>query len=255
MAEPTTTPPPSGDGAENVWTYRGYRIRPGEFNTAMVHLYRGEITRSNVWRTRLDSTTNWAVVTTGAVLTFAFGSVGNSHVVILMSFLLVGLFLVIEARRYRYYELWALRVRLMETDFFAAMFNPPFGPHREWAARLVDSLIDPEFPITYLEALGRRLRRNYIWLFFILGMAWSVKLLIHPIPAYSLQSFLDHATIGLVAGQTVALSVVTFLGVFVLLSIFTVGCGLTVAPTIFHCDIPHERFIARLARPAHLRDN
>ena len=91
----------------------------------MVHFYRGEITRSNVWRTRLDSTTNWAVVTVGAILTFAFGSAENSHVVILVSFLLVWLFLTIESRRYRYYELWALRVRLMESAiFFSSALMP-----------------------------------------------------------------------------------------------------------------------------------
>jgi uncharacterized membrane protein len=35
--------------------------------------------RSNTWRLRLDNTTNWAVVTTGAVLTFAFGTAENSR--------------------------------------------------------------------------------------------------------------------------------------------------------------------------------
>lgn len=224
-------------GPEDVWTYRGYHLRPGEFNTAMVHFYRGEITRSNVWRTRLDSTTNWAVVTTGAVLTFAFGSVGNSHVVILLSFLLVGLFLMIESRRYRYYELWALRVRLMETDFFAAMLTTPFAPHREWATRLVDSLLTPEFPITLWEALGRRLRRNYIWLFFVLGIAWSVKLLLHPVPAYSLRSFLDHATIGLVPGPVVALSVAVFLGVLAAIAIFTMGLQNAPGEVLSHREV------------------
>ena len=33
--------------------------------TALSHLYRGELYRSTVWRTRLDATTNWAVVATG----------------------------------------------------------------------------------------------------------------------------------------------------------------------------------------------
>jgi uncharacterized membrane protein len=28
----------------------------------LAHLYRGEVYRSTVWRTRLDATTNWAVV-------------------------------------------------------------------------------------------------------------------------------------------------------------------------------------------------
>jgi len=45
---------------EPVWTYRGYRLKSGEFVTAMVHLFRAEIQRANVWRQRLDTTTNWA---------------------------------------------------------------------------------------------------------------------------------------------------------------------------------------------------
>src|ERR1044072_7927445 len=47
-------------------------LTPTEFNTAMVHLYRGEVGRANTWRMRLDGTTNWAVLTTGATLSFAF---------------------------------------------------------------------------------------------------------------------------------------------------------------------------------------
>ncbi|MCK6625588.1 MAG: DUF2270 domain-containing protein [Anaerolineae bacterium] len=211
------------DGPENVWTHRGYRMRAGEFNTAMVHFYRGELQRSNTWRLRLDSTTNWAVITTGAVLTFAFGSVGNSHVVILISFLLVWLFLVIESRRYRYYELWTLRVRLLETDFFAAMLTPPFAPHPEWATRLADTLLTPEFPITQLEALGRRLRRNYIWIYLILGLAWVVKLMLHPTPVDTLERFFNRASIGFIGGHVVATGVACFfLGIF-LVAILTAG--------------------------------
>lgn len=217
------THPNPPDPNEPVWTFHGYKMRPGEFNTAMVHFYRGEVTRSNVWRNRLDSTTNWAVVTTGAVLTFAFGSVNNSHVVILISFLLVWLFLVIESRRYRYYELWTLRVRLMETDFFAAMLTPPFAPHQEWAARLADNLRTPEFPISFLEAIGRRLRRNYIWLFLILGVAWSFKLLLHPIPARSFDTFLGHATIGFIPGPVVAAVIGFFYLGLLLLALLTVN--------------------------------
>ena len=53
---------------EPVWTFRGYGLRPSEFTTAMVHLYRGEIQRSNTWRMRLDNTTNWAVIAAGAAI-------------------------------------------------------------------------------------------------------------------------------------------------------------------------------------------
>src|SRR5215471_14656137 len=46
--------------------------RKSEFSIAEIgalpHLYRGEVYRSTVWRTRLDSSTNWAVATTGIAL-------------------------------------------------------------------------------------------------------------------------------------------------------------------------------------------
>ena len=233
----TDSAPSSAEGAENVWTFRGYHMKPGEFNTAMAHFYRGEITRSNVWRTRLDSTTNWAVVTTGAVLTFAFGSTNNNHVVILISFLLVCLFWVIESRRYRYYELWAFRVRLMETDFFAAMLTPPFAPHQEWATCLADSLLAPEYPISYLEAVGRRLRRNYIWLFLILGLAWAVKLMLHPTPATSIPAFLNHAAIGFIPGSVVVFVVASFFVAIFLLAILTAGLQDAAGEVLSHTEI------------------
>jgi uncharacterized membrane protein len=96
---------------ETVWRYRGYDLRASEFTTAMVHYYRAEIQRSNTWRTRLDATTNWAVITTGAAITFALASPDNHFGVIILNTLLVTLFLWIEARRYRYYELWSYRAR------------------------------------------------------------------------------------------------------------------------------------------------
>lgn len=70
---------------EPVWTYRGYQLQPGDFTTAMVHLFRAEITRANVWRQRLDTTTNWAVITTGAAISFAFSEALGSHSVIILN--------------------------------------------------------------------------------------------------------------------------------------------------------------------------
>jgi len=61
---PETSSSTGQDPEEPVWTYRGYRLKTSEFVTAMVHLFRAEIQRANVWRQRLDTTTNWAVVAT-----------------------------------------------------------------------------------------------------------------------------------------------------------------------------------------------
>jgi uncharacterized membrane protein len=68
----------------------------------MVHFFRAEVQRANVWRQRLDTTTNWAVLTTGAAISYAFGDPGSLHVVILLNLVFVTMFLYIEARRYRY---------------------------------------------------------------------------------------------------------------------------------------------------------
>src|SRR5688572_3063290 len=199
----STDPPPAGNSkpppaatSEPVWTFRGYGLRPSEFTTAMVHFYRGELDRSNTWRGRLDNTTNWAVITTGAAMSFALSDPNHHFGVIILNTLLVTLFAWIEARRYRYYELWSRRVRLMETDFFAAMLVPPFAPSPEWAENLAESLLHPEFPISMWEAFGRRFRRNYVWIFGILGLAWFLKGYLHPTVATSWADFLSHSDIG-----------------------------------------------------------
>ncbi len=205
---------------EAVWTFRGYQMRPAEFNTAMVHFYRGEIQRANTWRNRLDTTTNWAVVATGATISFALSSPDNHYGVIILNTLLITLFLWIEARRYRYYELWSYRVRLMETDFFGAMLVPPFSPSPDWAESLAESLLKPDFPITMWEAFGRRFRRNFMWIYVILGIAWILKSFLHPFPATSFQDILERSAIGPLPGWAMLLAGVLYNGL-----IFGIGFG------------------------------
>ncbi|MBK8985905.1 MAG: DUF2270 domain-containing protein [Chloroflexi bacterium] len=203
---------------EEVWTFRGYQMRSGEFNTAMVHFYRAEVQRANVWRNRLDTTTNWAVVAAGAAISFTLSDPGNNFGVIILNTLLVTLFLWIEARRYRYYELWSLRTRLMETDFFAAMLIPPFAPHPEWDEALAESLLQPQFPITVWEAFGRRFRRNYLWIYLILAGSWALKTFLHPTPAATWAEFVSRSALGTIPGEIVLLIGLLFNGI-----IFAVG--------------------------------
>jgi uncharacterized membrane protein len=199
------TPPPPPDPEEPVWTYRGYRLKTSEFVTAMVHFFRAEIHRANVWRLRLDTTTNWAVVSTGATLSIAFSQRDIHHSIIILNTLLVLWFLFIETRRYRYYELWSYRVRLMETDFYAAMLVPPFHPSPEWAESLAENLLAPRFPISIWEAFGRRLRRNYVWIFLILYASWVAKIWLFPEPAKGLEEFIQRSAVGPISGQIMIL--------------------------------------------------
>jgi len=214
--KPKMNPKPE-EPEEPVWTYRGYHLKTSEFVTAMVHLFRAEIQRANVWRQRLDTTTNWAVVATGATLSIAFSQAEVHHSIIILNTLLVLWFLYIEARRYRYYELWSYRVRLMETDFYAAMLVPPFHPSPEWAESLAESLLTPSFPISIWEAFGRRLRRNYFWIFLILYASWIAKIWLFPIPSTSIDEFVVRASVGPISGQVMivlGLMFYTFLAIF-----------------------------------------
>jgi len=192
---------------ECAWTFRGNQLEPSSFATAMIHFYRGEMGRATTWRTRLDTTTNWAVVTVAAALTFVFGSPQHPHFMLLLVLLLVLTFLYIEARRYRYYALWSQRVRLMETDFFAAMLAPPFCPSADWADRLSESLLHPHFPIAQWEAIGRRFYHTYIWLITLLLLSWVAKLSIHPVLAPDLATIIERAAVGAIPGAWVVTAV------------------------------------------------
>jgi uncharacterized membrane protein len=208
---------------EPVWTFRGYEMRPGEFNTAMVHYYRAEIQRSNVWRQRLDNTTNWAVIASSAAISFTLSAPDHHYGAIILNTLLVTLFLWIEARRYRYYELSAYRTRLMETDFFAAMISPPFAPQPEWAESLAKTLREPEFPISMWEAFGRRFRRNYVWIFLVLGFAWLLKCYIHPTLATSWEEFIHRMALGPIPGSVMLTMGLIYNGIFFLIGVATAG--------------------------------
>jgi uncharacterized membrane protein len=186
------------------------KLAPAEFNTAMVHFYRGEIQRSNVWRSRLDATTNWAVITTGATLSFAFSSPDNPHFVIPLNTILVAIFLFMEARRYRYYEVWASRVRVLETGYFAPMLSHrSIAPDQEWADHLSGDLLSPHFNISIWEAMGRRLRSNYLWIISLLTLSWALKLYRDPRHAAGFDEFLGRAQVGIVPGWLV-LAIVLF---------------------------------------------
>lgn len=220
-ADPATFPP-TGEPIAS-WPVDQENLRPSDYNTALVHLYRAEVSRSNIWRQRLDTTTNWAVVTTAAALSLAFSSAANEHALIIIDTMLVLLFLFIEARRYRYYELFSYRVRLMENSFFGAMLISPFYPSSESAQNLLEHLRAPFFNISLLEALGRRYRRNYAPIFLILALAWAFKVLIHPLPATNFQGYIRQASIGPLAGFWVVVVVIIFNIILIAIGLFTVG--------------------------------
>jgi uncharacterized membrane protein len=213
----------SQTGREPIWKFRDLDLKTSEFNTAFVHFYRAEIQRSNVWRQRLDATTNWAIITAGAAISFSLSASDHHHGVIIINLFLIALFLFIEARRDRYYELWAYRARLMECNYFAAMLVPPHEPSPQWAERLADSLRHPQFPISLWEALGRRFRRNYSWIFLTLIASWILKNITQPTAVTTWEEFIARGAIGPLSGEIV-------IGVVALFMSLLFGVGLLTIP-------------------------
>src|SRR6266478_2791160 len=148
---------------------------------AIAHLYRGEVYRSTIWRTRLDNTTNWSIVTMGIALSTTFSNPEASPLPLVLVGLLLAVFLGMEARRYRYFNVWRARARWLELNFYAPMFTGEARDHG-WQAILARDYTAPRHHISFVRAAGRRLRRNYVWI-----------LAIHPTPAATLAEFADRA--------------------------------------------------------------
>lgn len=167
----------------------------GESQTALIHFYRGEMDRMNTWRRRLDVTTNWAIITTAAFISFGFGSADISHFVFILATIFVLIFLFIEARRYKYYDLWRWRVALVNENYFGPLLSGFKPLMQDWRDRLGHDLQHSRFKITFGEAFGRRLRRNYSWIFLILAGCWVTKISIHPEPVSSLFEIVERAAV------------------------------------------------------------
>lgn len=196
-----------------------------EETTALAHLYRAEVTKANVWRQRLDTTTNWAVVTTAAGISFTLGDKDvERHIVILLTSLLVTFFLFLEARRYRHYDVWQTRVHLIESHFYGPLLWPEGRqPSADWRRLLAKDLQSPAYHIPYREALGWRLRRNYVWIYAVLMLTWLAKLFLHPQPAASWRELVSHAAIGSVPGTWTMSAAILFHCSLIVIAIITWG--------------------------------
>src|ERR1700693_1875069 len=117
-------------------TPRSRPFDPAEIG-ALAHLWRGEVYRSTVWRGAFDNTTNWAGGTPGIAFSASFSAANASPLPLALVGLLVVFFLLIEARRYRYFNIWRLRARALETNFFVPMLRGDAMPtDAGWVQRI-----------------------------------------------------------------------------------------------------------------------
>ncbi len=173
---------------------------------ALSHFYRGELGRIMIWRTRLDTTTNWAVTGTTAIITIAFSNREVPHLIFFFNLAIVWMMLWIEARRYRFYDAFRARVRMLEAHFLVPMIMENRQMLQgEWKKLVCEDLILPSFKIGKLEAVGRRLKRNYVFIFILIMVAWVTKIFLHAsMPMDGLPAFYRALRVGHIPSWLVA---------------------------------------------------
>ena len=145
----------------------------------MIHFYRGELGRIMAWRQRLDVTTTWAITSTTSIITISFSLKGVPHIVFFFNIAYVWMLLWIEARRYRLYDAFRGRVRMVESHFLVPMIlQNPNMLVGNWKRLVCEDLILPSYKISRLEAIGRRMS-NYVFIFGIIIVAWTLKIFVH----------------------------------------------------------------------------
>ncbi len=169
-------PPPSPEESD----FPRNPVYDSLYVTAMSHFYRGELGRIMAWRARLDTTTTWAITSTTTIFTVAFSFKEVPHIIFFFNICIVSIMLWIEARRYRFYDAFRARVRMLEAHFLVPMVAQNTQMlHGEWQKLVCEDLLLPSFKLTKLEAVGRRLKRNYIFIFAVILVAWLTKVFLH----------------------------------------------------------------------------
>ena len=189
---------------------------------ALAHLYRGEMYQSKIWRNRLDMTGNWAVVITGIALSLSFSNAEASPIPLMLVTWVVVVFLLFEARRYLYYDLYRVRVRVMEINFYGPILRGEgMRVDNRWNELLAKDYEDLRFHITLPESLGRRIRRTYGWIFTALLVCYVVKIIIHPTPLTSWDDLWARAAFGPIPGTLVLAFGLAFHALWVVVAMLT----------------------------------
>ncbi|MDL2405610.1 DUF2270 domain-containing protein [Rhizobium calliandrae] len=193
----------------------------GEITNTLNHYYRGELARMTSWRDRIDRTSNWAITVVAALLSVSLSTPTSHHGVLLFGMMLITLLLMIEARRYRFFDVYRARVRQLERSYFAQILAPEAELNPDWAQSIAKSLRSPRVLLGYFEAMQRRLRRNYCWMYAILLLAWILKISTPKLQtegapqdlAHSWSYIVDNAALGPIPGWLVIAAVVLFYAV------------------------------------------
>jgi uncharacterized membrane protein len=171
---------------QRIIDYENEPLTRTEYIQSLVHLYRGELQRALEWRTRLDTTTNWAIISTVGILTFSFSNPQFAQETLITGMYANLMFLFHESRRFRFFDVWRSRVRMIEENFYGPILRRDLhSPISNWGEHVAQDLLHPKFKISRLQAMKARLRRNYGYIFIFLFLAWLGRAVVFPNPGSS----------------------------------------------------------------------
>jgi len=197
-------------------------VTRSEFISAMAHLYRGELGEATVWRGRIDTTSHWAIVMSATALSFVFSDKTiDRHVLIPIIMIFCTFLLMMEARRYRFFDIWRSRARMIEINFYQPLLADSKPPMDDWTYRLAKDMEWPRFHMPWWEAAGRRLRRNYLGIYGVLLGSWLVVLSTHPFSTTSLSDIIKRASVGFLPGAVVFSGMMLFYAGLAALGIYS----------------------------------
>jgi uncharacterized membrane protein len=197
----------------------------GDSAMILTHYYRAMIGRADTWRIRMDTTTNWAIGATAAIVSFALGDVSSPHYVMFIASLLTLCFLTLEARRLTFYHLFQQRALRIERYFIepSLLDNPDSPAIAELRSNLREALrghlgrTAPTMPL--IKAIARRLRRIYLYLFAVQLLAWLLKLSNHPNESLSVTELVRRAHVGFIPGAVVVSAVAASAVIYITIAI------------------------------------
>ena len=183
-----------------------------QYVNTLVHFYRGELGRMMVWRQRFDATTNWSVLATASLTAFGASNPPMTSEVMLINVFVLSFFAFLEGRRYRFYDAYRARVRMLEVHFIAPTL---LGQDRKllqgpWREELTRDLMMPSFKCSLAFALGRRFRHLYFALHGFVLLSWSALLAAH---TSTLSEWIQAFRVGNVPGLLVLALVIAYLAV------------------------------------------
>jgi uncharacterized membrane protein len=123
-----------------------------------------------------------------------------------------------------YYDVFRVRVRVLEINFYGPiLMGQGLRTDNNWNELLTEDYRNLRFHISFMEALGRRIRRTYGWIFAALLGCYLAKILVHPTPIVAMHEVWTRATIGPLPGQVALALGLIFHAAWIVIAVATLG--------------------------------